>query len=276
MESNGTKPAVTTTEAAILAVETSSRVGSVALARGATLLAETVFSAALRHSVEILPAISKLLERFNCTPDNIDQVHIALGPGSFTGLRIAVALAKTMSLAHAVRIVTVDSLDVVTANIKDAPNLAAFQNGDAPIDRLQVAAVLDAKRGQFYAAVYDYVGAGTSAHTRPSDEAGYDIPAPGRGAWRKVVPDRLMTAGEIIAGRAPDRWLGVLGDGLLYHLDEFESEQVLTLDQRLWSPRAANVHRLGYQKALSGRFADPLALAPFYLRGPQVTLRSSR
>jgi tRNA threonylcarbamoyladenosine biosynthesis protein TsaB len=276
MESDRTKSPLKTAEAVILAVETSSRVGSVALARGATLLAETVFSAALRHSVEILPAISKLLERFEFTPDNIDQVHIALGPGSFTGLRIAVALAKTMSLARGVRIVTVDSLDVITANIRDAANLAAFQKAGVPIDRLQVAAVLDAKRGQFYAAVYDYVGADASADARALDEADYDIPAAGRGLWRKVVPDRLMTADEVIACRAPDRCLGLLGDGLLYHLDKFESEEVFALDQRHWSPRASNVHRLAYQKALAGRFADPVALAPFYLRGPQVTLRSSR
>ena len=152
MEPEWTKSAVATTQAVILAVETSSRVGSVALARGETLLAETAFSATLRHSVEILPSISKLLERFAYTPDNIDQVHIALGPGSFTGLRIATALAKTMSLANAVRIVTVDSLDVITANIDDADDLAVFQTAGVCLAGVRVATVLDAKRGQFYAA----------------------------------------------------------------------------------------------------------------------------
>ena len=48
------------------------------------------------------------------------------------------------------------------------------------------------------------------------------------------------------------------------------------LEEAYWSPRATQVHRLGYQKAQAGRFADPLTLTPFYLRGPQVTLRKPR
>jgi tRNA threonylcarbamoyl adenosine modification protein YeaZ len=276
MEPEWTKSAVATTQAVILAVETSSRVGSVALARGETLLAETVFSATLRHSVEILPAISRLLERFAYTPDNIDQVHIALGPGSFTGLRIAAALAKTMSLANAVRIVAVDSLDVITANINDADDLAVFQNAGVCLAAVRVATILDAKRGQFYAAVYERVGADGPAKSGRSEGPDYDIPAPVQGLWRKIVPDRLMTAGEVLTCRGADGCLGVLGDGLLYHRDAFRADGVLPLDERLWSPRAANVHRLGYQKALIGRFADPVTLVPLYLRGPQVTLKQRR
>jgi hypothetical protein len=65
----------------------------------------------------------------------------------------------------------------------------------------------------------------------------------------------------------------MLGDGLLYHREKFRTDGVFVLDENTWSPRAGNVHRLGYQKAVAGRFADPLTLTPFYLRGPQVTLK---
>ncbi|MHC4521456.1 MAG: tRNA (adenosine(37)-N6)-threonylcarbamoyltransferase complex dimerization subunit type 1 TsaB, partial [Planctomycetota bacterium] len=100
----------------ILAVETSSRLGSVALALGPDLLGAETFSASLRHSAEIFPTIGDLLERSGYAAADISQVHISVGPGSFTGLRIAVTVAKSMHLANSVRLITVNSLDVIAAN----------------------------------------------------------------------------------------------------------------------------------------------------------------
>lgn len=259
-------------EPLVLAVETSSRVGSVALARGPTPLAQSLFSAPLQHSAEVFPAISQLLNRFHFVPGDIAQVHIAIGPGSFTGLRIAVAMAKAMHLANATAIVTVNSLDVITANIGDASSATALQDscGILP-DR--VATVLDAKRGEFYAAVYERVR--REDQTAPAGDPGYVIPASREDIWRKTVPDCLITADELVARFGMDAPLGVLGDGLLYHRDKFTAGDVRVLDERLWSPLASNVHRLGRQKAEAGLFADPLTLTPFYLRGPLVTLKKS-
>ena len=262
-------------EPLVLAVETSSRVGSVALARGPVLLAESTFSAPLQHSAEVFPAISQLLNRFHFVPGDIAQVHIATGPGSFTGLRIAVTLAKAMHLASATAIVTVNSLDVIAANIGDASSAQALQDScGVPLDR--IAAVLDAKRGEFYAAVYQRTGRTERADQPvPAGDSGYVIPAPQEHIWQKTVPDCLITADGIVERFGVDAPLGVLGDGLLYHRDEFAAHNVRVLDEKCWSPRASNVHRLGYQKARAGLFADPLTLMPFYLRGPLVTLKKS-
>jgi len=52
-------------------------------------------------------------------------------------------------------------------------------------------------------------------------------------------------------------------------LDKFKSENIKFLDQKYWSPKASKVHSLGWQKALAGRFADPLTLVPNYLRLPE-------
>ena len=85
-----------------------------------------------------------------------------------------------------------------------------------------------------------------------------------------------MTASELVdtfaTKTAP---LYLTGDGLLHHQDKFQAEGIHILDQACWSPHATQVHTLGYQKACAGQFADPLTLVPFYLRGPQVTLRKS-
>jgi tRNA threonylcarbamoyl adenosine modification protein YeaZ len=270
---SGVRPATGARETVVLAVETSSRIGSAALARGPTLLGESRFSGPMQHSAEIFPAIDELLRRHGCAPTDIDQIHIAIGPGSFTGLRIAVAMAKTMHLANAVQIVTVDSLDVVAANLSDAPEgqIEAPQRQITPPDR--IAALFDAKRGQFYVSAYQWTGP-QSAGPQPGNEGpGYRIPAPHKGLWQKIAPDDLLTAREIIdrfAGTGP---LGLLGDGLCYHRADFETDRTIVLPERYWGPRAANVWRLGVQKAQAGRFDDPLTLTPFYLRGPEVTLR---
>jgi len=256
-----------------LAVETSSRIGSVALAIGDHVIEEVTFSTPMQHSAEIFPAIQDLLIRHSQTTENIDQVHIAIGPGSFTGLRIAAALAKAMHLAQGIRIVTVDSLDVVIANLAIAPENEEDKAAVTPLaDR--IAALFDAKRGQFYASIYEHVPA-AGRPLRPADTSspGYEIPGPGATAWRKTHPDSLMTVSEIANRLADAARPGVLGDGLLYHREEFTQMNATILPERYWSPRAANVHRLARQKASAGRFADPLGLIPFYLRAPQVTLK---
>jgi len=271
-------------EPLILAVETSSRMGSVAIATGARMVSEAAFSSPLRHSAEIFPAVADLLDRFDRTPGQIEQVYLSGGPGSFTGLRIAATLAKTMHLANAAKIVMVDTLDVVAANaVRLAPARGRLTEVSGPNAEVggpksdfclpssdvcplpagcdKIAAVLDAKRGQFFIAVYERSTDGA----RESQDGGI---------WRKAAPDALMTVSEFLtrfACREKPIWL--LGDGLVYYKDRFEADGVSFLDEEYWSPRASKVHLLGWQRALNGQFIDPMMLTPNYLRQPDVTLK---
>jgi len=248
----------------ILAVETSSRIGSVAIAAAGEMLADTVFSGSLRHSAEIFPAIGDLLGRFGRKSDHIGHVYISAGPGSFTGLRIAATLAKTMHLANSAEVVAVDTLDVIASNAvslvaRDACSVSEAEPDGTSLEK--VAAVLDAKRGQFFIAVY-------SRRTARRGQPAAD------GIWTKVVPDSLMTAPQFLArfaGGEEPLWL--LGDGLVYYRDRFEADGIRFLDEKYWSPRAAKVHLLGWQKALKGQFANPLTFTPNYLRKPDVILK---
>ena len=236
----------------ILAVETSSRTGSVALALGEKMLVEATFSAPLRHSAEIFPTIQDLLRQFTRKPQQIQHVYISIGPGSFTGLRIATTLAKTMHLANPpqwTKIVAVDTLDVIAANAADCK--------ESP---QRIATILDAKRNQFFIAVYQR----TSHERRATSD----------GIWKKILPDSLMTASEFtekFAGGHTPIWL--LGDGLLYYKDKFKAEGIRFLDETYWSPRASKVHLLGWNMALANRFADPLTLTPNYLRHPDIRIK---
>ncbi|MHC4483013.1 MAG: tRNA (adenosine(37)-N6)-threonylcarbamoyltransferase complex dimerization subunit type 1 TsaB [Planctomycetota bacterium] len=231
----------------ILAVETSGRIGSVAIALGEKILGEVNFSGTMRHSSEIFPAISALLEHFGRKPKDIKHVYISAGPGSFTGLRIAVALAKTMHLTNAARIVAVDTMDVIAANAADY-----IKEKKPGIEK--IATILDAKRSQFFIAAYRL----SSDHSSNTQ-------------YEKILPDCLMTASQFLekfADKAEPIWL--LGESLIYHKDTFKTESVHFLPEKYWRPCAAKVHLLGWQMALKGKFADPLNLQPTYLRRPEA------
>ena len=272
----------------ILAVETSGRMGSVSLAQGPKLLAEKQFTGPMRHSAEIFPAIVGLLKHYGKKPNQIEQVHISIGPGSFTGLRIAVTLAKTMALANpapiclgnsaknvfqhrhpdsqfslfsdetnrcGTKIVAVDTLDCIAANVISfaTENTEHTEKKNELKQNERIAVILDAKRSQFFIAVYDRSNNGT---------------------WKKILPDCLMTADEFL-----DRFAGcgkpiaLIGEGLVYYKDKFNDPAVRVLDEKFWNPSAASVHLLGWQKALLGQFADPLTLTPNYLRGPDAKVK---
>ncbi len=313
----------------ILAVETSGRVGSVAIATGRQLLAEVRLSGPMKHSAELFPAIRTLLDRFGRTPEEIEQVYISVGPGSFTGLRIAVTLAKAMRLAGSAKIVSVDTLDVIAANVTQMCHserlvLRSICEGESEeslphnqkseiknhqskiVNRkssiARIAPILDAKRGQFYIAVYQkqkgLCHEGHSAelsrsHTQSqskklrikykkdlmpfginNENSCLGALVADNGLWKKILPDSLMTAKEFLekfACREKSVWL--LGDGLVYHKDEFKAEGVCFFEQEFWSPRASKVHQLGWKLALANQFDDPLTLRPNYLRPPEVTIK---
>jgi len=311
-----------TQKSLVLAVETSSRIGSVVIALGEKILDEATFSAPIRHSAEIFPALSNILDRFSRKPDQIEQVHISVGPGSFTGLRIAVTLAKTMHLANAAKIVAVDTLDVIAANatgyIKEQNKTITFHpesspyNSERPVlpnsssaaaegaskvegplslsstpigqrqSPERIAAITDAKRGQFFIAVYKRLHENTVSFLRnlsstPIGEqestSHYPLSAI-RYPLIKIFPDSLMTSSEFLDKFARDEnpiWL--LGDGLLFYKDKFKADSTRFLEQKYWSPRASKVHLLGWKKALANQFENPLILTPNYLLRPDIKIK---
>lgn len=123
----------------ILALETSTPWASVALAAPEGVVAEVC--ARLGRASEWVPgAIGRLMAEAGAGWEDLRAVAVSLGPGSLTGVRVGLALAKGLHLARGIPLVGVPSLDVLAANL-------------LPLGR-PVAAVLDAKRGMVYAACY--------------------------------------------------------------------------------------------------------------------------
>lgn len=245
-------------EAVVLALETSGKIGSVALGFGEEIRAEKAFSGFMRHSAEIFPVIEVLLGDSGLKPDQIEHLYISNGPGSFTGLRISAAIAKMLCLACSLKIIAVDSLDVTAYNVVDA---LKKQGGKLPgmtgeNDIIRVAAVIDAKRGQFFIAVYNVIQCGTDVR------------------FEKIVPDSIMSSADFITNFANKQIpVCLLGDGLLYHKKEFQAEGTYILDEEYWSPNARFVYHLGREMAQKNQFADPVNFKPFYLCRPEIVVR---
>jgi len=125
----------------LLAIDTSTRVVGLALYDGAQVLSESSWSSPDYHTVELAPAIADALAKAGLTPEDLGALAVALGPGSFTGLRIGMALAKGLAFVRRLPIISIPTLDI----------LAAAQ----PVQNTRLAAVLRAGRGRLAVGWYE-------------------------------------------------------------------------------------------------------------------------
>lgn len=125
----------------LLAVDTSTQWIGLALYDGAQVLNETVWRSHAHHTVELAPALDTLFKQTGVHPEGLQALGVALGPGSFTSLRIGLAVVKGLALALHLPVVGIPTLDV----------LAAAQ----PIRDLPLAAILQAGRGRLAVGWYE-------------------------------------------------------------------------------------------------------------------------
>ncbi len=99
----------------LLAIDTATQVMSLALYDGLSLLAEQTWHTANNHSVQLAPTIDRLLQQSGVTMDAIKVIAVCTGPGSYSGLRVGVSLAKGMASVHRLPLVGVSALDILAA-----------------------------------------------------------------------------------------------------------------------------------------------------------------
>ena len=123
----------------VLAFDTSSKALSVAILDGENLLADVTVNIKKNHSINLMPAIDFLMKSVDLKPTDLDRISVAQGPGTYTGLRVAVATAKTLAYTLNIELVGVSSLYALAAA--------------ADFDGL-VVPVIDARRNNVYAGFY--------------------------------------------------------------------------------------------------------------------------
>lgn len=124
----------------LLAIDTATRTASLALYDEAGVRAETTWWARENHTVSLMPQLEHLLELGGVTLDNVGAIGVATGPGSFTGLRIGLSLAKGLAMVRGMSLIGVPTLDALAQALAWQP--------------LPIWAVLHAGRGRYAAAPY--------------------------------------------------------------------------------------------------------------------------
>ena len=127
----------------ILGIDTSAKTSSVGICDDDKIVDELFLDKGLTHSETILPMIDEILTRNGLTLDDIDALAVNNGPGSFTGIRIGVAVVKGLAFEKNIPCYEVSTLDSIAFNCKDKSGL--------------VVAVMDARRNQVYNANYQII-----------------------------------------------------------------------------------------------------------------------
>jgi tRNA threonylcarbamoyladenosine biosynthesis protein TsaB len=224
----------------ILAIETATGCGSVALTRGGMgdgrLLAEATAQPELTHSRRLLGSVDWIMKAAGVEWADLDGVAVSLGPGSFTGLRIGMAAAKGIVLAAGVPLLGVHTLDGIALS--------------CPVIDRPLWCLLDARKQEVYAACY-----------RPGPSGRPERNSPEEAVRPEVLVDRIAEP-VILAGPG---------------LDEYQSlfcrlADVQLVPAALSSPRAARVGFLAAEQLVRGTTLDPATAAPLYVRASEAEI----
>ena len=213
----------------LIALDTSTSWISLALFDGTFVRYEATWESQHHHTVELAPAIEQLFRQTGTSRSDLTGLAAAIGPGSFTSLRIGLALAKGMALALNIPVVGVPSLDVI----------ATAQ----PLDERPMLAVLHAGRRRLAYATYKVEGDTWVAQDQPTVADARELV--------KTIESPTLICGElsqearIIIGR---RW-----------------KNALIAPPERCLRRAGFLAALGWARIQAGDFDDPVSLAPIYL-----------
>jgi tRNA threonylcarbamoyladenosine biosynthesis protein TsaB len=216
-------------EPRLLILETSGRVGQVALALGAHLRRTRQLDETRRHARDLAPAVAELLATENWKPRDLNGVIVSRGPGSYTGLRVGIMAAKVLAYATGVPLIAVESFQAIAAQVQPE------------VTRLDVLA--DAQQDKIY--------------VQPFARQGAEAPLlPAAALTIRLFPDWL-------AERNATAW--VSGPGLRRFGSRLPAASRLVPSEH-WDPRPESLLHIGLERLRSGRLDDPWTLEPLYLR----------
>ena len=221
----------------ILAFETSAKAGSVALLESGNLLGESYQNTGLTHSQTIMAMAQDMIAACGYTPQDIQAVAVAAGPGSFTGVRIGVAAAKGFAWGAEIPCYGVSTLEAM------AETLGIYQG--------YVCACMDARRNQVYNALF-YVN---------------------HGMLERVTEDRAIALIDLKEElKTLEGPIYLVGDGaeLAYRHLSAEVENLILPPEHRRHQRASGVAMVAAKKIAAGESGDANAMTPNYLRLSQA------
>ncbi len=219
----------------ILGIETSTRTGSVAVLSEKGVVAQYSLNIEVTHSERLMSTVDRVLKDTGHAIRDFDGFAVAIGPGSFTGLRIGISTVKGLALATEKPIAAVPTLQALAWNV--------------PYAKHRVCPVLDARKNEVYAALYKWEGRALVQTMPECTISIIDLAA--------TLPGSLVFTGEasllyrtVIEGQFGDRACFAPVSAIL--------------------PSAAAVAELGREMIKSGKHTEAAAVTPLYIRRPEA------
>lgn len=226
----------------ILAIETATPHGSVALVSAGTVRAEAALPRGRQASATILAAADGLLRETRSGRAEVGHVAVSAGPGSFTGLRVGMAAAKGFCFGWRIPIVPVPTLHALASRFLQAGTT--------------VCPVLDAKKKEVYAALFRWEGE----------------------TCVRLSPDMAIAPSEL-PGKLPDGPVFFCGDGVAPFAPIFRErlgERAVFAPGEEGLPSAAAVGLLAERLVLAGNVVDPRRAIPAYLRPSEAEVKRAQ
>jgi tRNA threonylcarbamoyladenosine biosynthesis protein TsaB len=223
----------------ILALDTATSVGSIALVDGPLIKAQHTLNISATHNQRLLPGIDRILMESGWVLNDLDALAVSLGPGSFTGLRIGLSVAKGLAWATGKPLAGVPTLDALAANVPLVPYL--------------ICPVLDARKGELYTAIY-----------RRGNEQMVERLSP----YQAIKPDELV---ELIKEKTV-----LVGDGLVRYgdyLSERLDDRMLQAPPHLNIVHAVSVAWLAEHRLRAGLEEDVSGCTPLYVRPSEAEIK---
>ncbi len=222
-----------------LSIDTSTRYATVGLSRDGNAVAKLAWRSERNHSVELVPAIQRILAHARTDMQELSAVYLAVGPGGFSALRVGMSTAIALATAREIDLVAVGTLDIEAR----------------PYIRLghEVRAIIGAGRGRLY--LGEYASDGTAQN----------------GSGTLISHEEFLdnlTSGAIYCGEAATELSGAIKERL--------GPEARVADAPPPTRNGGALAMLGYQKLQSGDLADPRSLEPIYLRSSQVDAAARR
>ena len=220
----------------ILSINTSTtQFGLTLMDEQGTVLTEHLMSGGKGHFKALMPALDFMLKNGGLEISRLRCIAVVTGPGSFTGLRVGLSLAKGLCHALSLPIAGVSSLEAMAGQVFHAD--------------LPVIPVLTSRRGEAFTARFRWDRGRLVRESEDMSMRFDDFP--------EAFPEPVLFVGNDYKDQAP-RIKKALGPG------------ALLAPASLWHLRPSHVGSLGLKKMISGRLDDPHTLAPVYLRPPDI------
>lgn len=228
----------------VLGIETATRVAGAAVVKDDRLVSERFVHNRKTHSQHLLPMIQQVLADADITPRELGGIAVSGGPGSFTGLRIGMAAAKSMAQVLRIPIAGVSTLEALALNVAGVEGL--------------ICPILDARKQEVYTCFY-----------KSRDGVPVPVSEP-RAVSLPELQNMLSAVNEQVT---------LLGDGVPVYGAEIlraageklgMAGKISLAGQINLFSRAAGVAELGSRLIKAGRVGDPLMLQPVYIRRPEA------